>query len=163
MINSDDIYSKLELDLISRDLKDSRYEIEYGDIKGTLKVWAIPIKTYLLDKDSIPPKIIIFWSQLSTFLNKGKKGVIDLSPVSPDLLQRSSEVNLVGTEYVNDVYEPYSEFTFRIENTFYTVKAKTVINRLEPAGRNNSFGDPVLLLQFNTSIGISKSNSTIER
>lgn len=164
MINPNDIYGKPEVDIIAKDLRFSSYEIDYdGVVSGILKVWAIPVKAFLIDDSTIPPNVAIMWNHVSVFVNKGEKGEFDQSPISQEDLQKPSEFNLVGTEYITDDYEPYSEFTFKVSNSFYLVKARTVLNRAEPAGRTNAFGDPVLLLQFNTSIGVSKGTPTAER
>lgn len=163
MYNPADFYSKPEVDLIAKELKFSTYEIDYGDIRGSLKVWSIPIKSFLIDENSMPPNLAILWNHTSNFLNKGKKEAPNPEPIPPDAIQRPSEFNLMGTDSVPDQYEPYSEFTFKVGSNFFLLKAKTVLARLEPSGLINAFGDPVLLLNITVSIAVSKSTPTVDR
>lgn len=164
MFNAGDLADRPEVDLIAKEIKYSSYEIEHKDVNGTLKAWSLPVKCFLIDDSVIPPNLAIVWNQTSAFLNKGKKGKPNPIPLPREILQRPSEFNLMGSDCIVDQYEPYSEFTFKVKDNFYLLKAKTVLSRLEPIENiSNPFGDPVLLLGYSVSVAISKNNIEVEK
>jgi hypothetical protein len=155
-----DIFRNKEAELRPIEVKPSIYDIDYTDkIKGTLLVWAIPLKCNILDEGKIPPILSIAWAHISSYLNRGEKGKPDNSPIPPELLDSLTGPDLIRNKNVT-VQEPYSEFFTTVKGTSYTVRAKTVVMHIHVLDRLNLFGDPVLSIGPSTTVSVERRSAS---
>lgn len=151
-----DLFRNKEVELRPIKVKPSVYDVNYSEeINGVLSAWAIPIKCYILDDSKTPPVISIVWAHVTAFQNNGVKGDPDYSPITPDVLDNPSNIDLIGSESVTKD-EPYNEYVVNIKDVLYTVRAQTTLTGVSSTGRLNNFGDPVLAIKPNTSFSLER-------
>jgi hypothetical protein len=137
----------------------SIYEIDHAEVKGTLRLLAVPTNIFEIPKELMPQTTTERILGLNTqgivgFLNEGKKGPSDPQPLNPADLPRIAKQDL--TSHTTTREEPFNEYLIG-GNPALLVRTKTVMLKVEwLKDRFNVFGDPQLWVNHNTSHSVTE-------
>jgi hypothetical protein len=138
----------------------SIYEVDYADVKGSLRLLGIPtnileIPEEMLPSGSKPPVIALNIQGIVAFTNQGNKGSSE-RPILPEEFDAIPKDDI--TSYVTPRDEPFNEFVVqRISKPALLVRTRTVLIKAEVfRNKYNPFGDPVVWVNHNTTHSLSE-------
>lgn len=137
----------------------SIYEIDHANVKGTLRVLAVPTNIFEVPRELLPqaptgPIIGLNMQGIVGFVNEGKKGPSEPRPLNPEELPRIAKEDL--TSFTTTREEPFNEYLVG-GNPPLLVRTKTIMMKVEHLkDRFNVFGDPHLWVNHNTSHSVAE-------
>jgi hypothetical protein len=138
----------------------SVYEVDHPNLKGTLRVLAIPSNIFEVPANLLPPDApkqpvyALVTQGVIGFNNAGKKGPSNPVALTPNEYISSPKTDVTSSTTPRD--EPLNEFVVA-GNPPWLVRTKTVLLKAEViTDRYNAYGDPHVGITHNTSHSIAE-------
>jgi len=150
----------IDLYFVIKKISWSIYEVNHPDVKGSLRLLAIPTNIFevpqeMLPSDAKPPILAVNTQGIVAFTNEGKKGPSG-KPISPEEFRVAPKDDI--TSYVTPRDEPFNEYVVqRTGKPSLLVRTKTILIKAEVLkDTNNPFGDPVIWVSHNTAHSVTE-------
>ncbi len=129
-------------------------------IKGILRVGVVPLRITGLKEDvNGKPQFFLQSFNVLSFINKGKFGKPNDSPVGPEALDEAEKIELEEGRDYTVLSETPNVYLIINTRPYYKIRAKSTITKVESLkGRYDYFGNPMLAVQVNTGISYSYSS-----
>jgi len=145
-----------------RKLQYNTYEIDHLEVKGQLRLIAIPVNIFEVPEDLLPngaksefPSYVINFQSIVAFTNAGEKK--QPKPIPPDTDIRTAKKTDITNFMIDHPDEPWNEFILQ-GNPPIMIRTKTVLSKLEwNREYTDIFGDPSLWANHNTTHSVSQA------
>ncbi len=130
------------------------YKIDHEKVKGRLRLLTVLADLFetpeeMLPKDVKPPQFQPLYSTLSRFVNEGEKGESDKSPFTQEEFQKRVKEDITNSIVLKE--EPVNEYVI-VRDKPLVFRMETKVTKVHHVRfRWNSFGDPILIAESNTT------------
>jgi hypothetical protein len=143
------------------------YEIDHSEIKGTLRIIAIPVNILEVPSESLPlsaktsglPVFMLATQVVTGFSNRGKRYEPKFSPMTQADYNKAKRTDLTNYVIQEQSYEPWNEFVIQGTPPIL-VRTRTILTKVEwLEGFTNPIGDPALSTNHSTTHSVSVASA----